>query len=218
MKFTTSTTVAFLALSSYATAFSLMSIRSGSILQYAGIKVVDGKLTIGSGDNFVGTLNSDGTVSANGGYLSINDNQELVISDTGSSSFSFTSDNDLTYNGVQSAIACPNDDKSTYTVYWDTKCDNSVGIKLYSSNIDADASSTEATTEAATNTEATTEAATNTEAATTTGATAEPTATTTGPSNGSEPLVPSYSGAANSLNFGATLAQAGAGLLAYLLV
>ncbi len=64
MKFTTAALTLTLASYSLAvTTFNLFSIHSGSILHLSPIKVSDRKLVIGTGLDFLGTLEDDGSVS-----------------------------------------------------------------------------------------------------------------------------------------------------------
>ncbi len=128
MKFTAASTLALASYSFAATTFNLVSIHSGSILQYSSIEVSDGKLVIGTGSDFLGTLEDDGSVSSGSGYLSISSDGSLIISSTKETGFSV--DTNLLYNGKGEAVACPSDG-NTYSVVWNGDCDNSIGIALY---------------------------------------------------------------------------------------
>ncbi len=124
MKFATSIAAA-LSLATYASAVGLISIRSGSAVQYLPLSLTSESydVVLGKGTAINATITSDGKVEVAPGtsyYLDITDNNKLTYSPDGSGS-SITGwsvvDNHLALNGEEHATVLENDDGS-YNVYW----------------------------------------------------------------------------------------------------
>lgn len=186
MKFSTAFSVTLLALAKLIVAdseqFGLVSIRSGSNLQYASVYYQDDKLYVGSGSDSLG-----GTVT-DAGKLKLTDDKFAVVNsdgsigegseDDGTAKFSIKNGH-LAYNNIDGFYAIPTDSKYVLSV---TRSDDSTGIALkamgsggqsvadFTPSGDDDTTTTTLSSETSTSTEAptSTEAATSTEAPTST--------------------------------------------------
>ena len=128
-----STTFSILTLASIASAaksFSLVTIRSGSQLQYASVSSKDDKILLGTGDHVTFVLNDDGSLTdeKTGKQISANDKKLIVEGSQKDTKFGI-SDENLTYDGKQDFVACPSDG-NTYQLALDGGCSDSVGIAL----------------------------------------------------------------------------------------
>lgn len=137
-----STTLSLLTLLSIANAakeFGLLTIHSGSMLQYQGVVAPKDSATLaieGSGAQKF-TLNDDGTLTDSKGKK-IGFTANGVATEEGgdikaSNAFGLD-DINLTYNGKQIFAACPNKDKDGY-VLTIGKCDGSTGVALMAASI-----------------------------------------------------------------------------------
>ncbi len=138
MRFSTSIAAA-LSLATYASAFGLIAIHSGSEVQYSALSLTSDSydVVLGKGTAINATLTSDGKVEVASGtsyYLDVTANNKLSYSPDGEGSsitgWSIVNDH-LTLNGKENAIALKNDDGS-YNVYWyeSDAPSGSIGIAL----------------------------------------------------------------------------------------
>lgn len=128
-----STTFSILTLAAVASAaktFSLVTIRSGSNLQYASVYNKDDKVYLGSGDSISFVLNDDGSLTdkKTGKQISAS-NQKFIVEGTQKDTKFGISNEHLTYGGKEVFVACPGAG-NTYQLALDGFCPNSVGVAL----------------------------------------------------------------------------------------
>lgn len=132
----------FAAIASAAQTFSLVTIRSGSDLQYAGVYSQDSKVLLGSGDSINFRLNDDGTLSDvdTGKKIAANDQKYIVQGDKKDTNFGIL-DEHLTYGGKEVFVACPSAD-NTYQLAVSGFCRNPKGVGLRVQGLKDDDSTT----------------------------------------------------------------------------
>lgn len=128
-----STTLSLLTLTAIASAaksFNLVTIRSGSNLQYASVYNKDGNVLLGSGDSLEFVLNDDGSLidKASGKQISANDQKYIVEGSQKDTNFAIK-DNHLAYGGKEVFVACPSAD-NTYQLALSGFCKQPVGVAL----------------------------------------------------------------------------------------
>ena len=153
-----STTFSILTLASIASAaksFSLVTIHSGSQLQYASVSSKDDKILLGTGDHVTFVLNDDGSLTdeKTGKQISANDKKLIVEGSQKDTKFGI-SDENLTYDGKQDFVACPSDG-NTYQLALDGGCSDSVGIALMALGLKESDSTTTTSTKSETEPEPT---------------------------------------------------------------
>lgn len=130
-----STTFSILTLAAVASAaktFSMITIRSGSKLQFASVSNHDDKILLGAdGDSLVVILNDDGTLvdAHNGKQIFANDKKLIVEGSQKDAKFGIGDRDYLTYDGKESFVACPTDGDD-YQLALDGGCSDSQGVAL----------------------------------------------------------------------------------------
>lgn len=127
-----STTLSILTLAAVASAaktFSLVTIRSGSNLQYASVYNKDDKVYLGSGDSISFVLNDDGSLTDKKTGKQVSASNKLIVEGTQKDTKFGISNEHLTYGGKEVFVAC-HGAGNTYQLALDGGCSNSVGVAL----------------------------------------------------------------------------------------